>query len=383
MNLLLRRLIMAVIAIIAFSCSASAQEYEADFIIGRYIRAYKTDADGQKWKVKIPNGTRIQVNKRIVTGDSTDCRDILAQFEYNGETYTTEARWLQFSGNNPEGTPDLFSDDDFSPTERFISDNLPFTRLSPLSAKGRFLYGLTLPLLELLLMAAAVFLILRSTIKRSAIPFVIAVVLQVYQTLMLGNDALWWCLPEYQGLGGSFVGFIPLALYLALEFSYIILVWTFSSGNVRIWPVFLAAILQYFAASISYATIGNAWIGIIAIYAIPLLMNGAKGGSSGVKDTLLLIAGMAGFMVTLSAAFFASMMIVTEIVLVCPAAGIGLAFIFKRLQNRDYTARQLPDGRWAVYNEVFNTHMEALRHMERMRERDKARDEQARRRNNW
>jgi membrane protein len=288
-----------------------------------------------------------------------------------------------FAFSTPESADALATNGGLDSLERLIHDNLAFTRLDPASAMWNFLHGPVLPVLELILMLFAVVLILRSTVAKSAIPFVIAVVLQVYQTLMLGNDALWWCLPEYQGLGGSFVGFIPLALYLALEFSYIILVWTFSSGNVRIWPVFLAAILQYFAASISYATIGNAWIGIIAIYAIPLLMNGAKGGSSGVNDTLLLIAGMAGFMVTLSAAFFASMMIVTEIVLVCPAAGFGLAFLFKRLQNRDYTARQLPNGKWAVYNDVFDTHAQALRHIERMREQDKARDEQGRRRNNW
>lgn len=287
-----------------------------------------------------------------------------------------------FSFATPESADTLATNGGLDSLERLIHDNLAFTRLDPASAMWNFLHGPVLPVLELILMLFAVVLILRSTVAKSAVPFVLAVVLQIYQTLMLGNDAVWWCLPENMGLHKAILGFIPVALYLVLEFNYVILVWTFSKTSVRIWPVLLAAVFQYFAMAIGYMIAGNLWIGLVVIYAIPLLMNGAKGGSSAVKDTLLLIVGVIGFMVTLSFAAFTGGKIVAAIVMTCPAAGIGLALLFKRLQNRDYTARQLPNGKWAVYNDVFDTHAQALRHIERMREQDKARDEQARRRNN-
>ena len=142
-----------------------------------------------------------------------------------------------FAFSTPESTDALATNGGLDSLERLIHDNLAFTRLDPASAMWSFLHGPVLPVLELILMLFAVVLILRSTVAKSAVPFVLAVGLQIYQTLMLGNDAVWWCLPENMGLNKAILGFIPVALYLVLEFSYVILVWTFSKTGVRIWPV--------------------------------------------------------------------------------------------------------------------------------------------------
>ena len=124
MNTLLRFLFRTVVALIGFILmphEVNAQQYEADFIIGNYIRAERTDADGTRWTVKIPNGTKLSVDGRVVRGDSTDCRSVLAEFVYDGKQYTTQARWLRFSDENADGVTDLFAGDDFSPSDRFVT----------------------------------------------------------------------------------------------------------------------------------------------------------------------------------------------------------------------------------------------------------------------
>ncbi len=338
--------IIAFLGIFIVSLTASAQTYEADYLIGNFIRATKVDADGNRWKVKIPNGTKIEVEKRIVEGETTDCRDIQAEFTYEGEKHTTEARWLKFSEDNPEGAVDIFAEDDFSPTASFVKKYLAFTRFNPLSSKGRFLYGLTLPILQFVLMVIALILILRSKTRLSAMPFILAVIIQVYYTLMLGDDALWWCLPEYQGIGGAIVGFIPLALFLVFEFGYIILVWTFSRTNIKLWPVIVAVILQYPAAVLSYALCGSLWIGVLAVYLLPIIINGIK-GIIAIGETILLIIGMIGLNAGIAAAAFAGGKILAAVVTVCPLLAFLIGLKFKdKVGFHRFGVRQLPNGSW-------------------------------------
>lgn len=340
-----------VFLLIAFIASAmttiplSAQIYEANNIIGKYITATRTDAEGTRWKKKIPNGTKIEVNSRTVTGDSLSARDIIARFAYEGEMYATEARWLKFSDDNPEGTADIFADDDFSPTEKFVSERLAFTRFNPLSPLGHFLYSLTLPVLQFPLMLTAVIVLLRSTLRKSLLPFLLAVALQIYTVIMMGDDALWWCLPEYQGIGGAILGFIPLAVYLALELSYVILTATFSRTHVKLLPVIIAAILQFPAITLSHALTGNPWTGLAVVYAIPFIVNITKGGFAAAGDTLVLIIGVAGFFATLSATYFAGWQILASIVTICPL----MAF---------FIAAKVPKGNFRnIYRDSFGNYV--------------------------
>lgn len=321
------RIIIVTVIFISVGWFCSAQVYEVDYLIGNYIRAKRTDGDGREWIVKIPNGTKINVDRRVVADDSTDCRDIMASFSYNGKIYTTEARWLRYSDDNPENALDIFADDDFSPTEDFVKERLAFTRFAPLSPKGRFLYGLTLPLIQFFLMIAAVFLIYRSTVLKSVIPFVFSVFLQVFIVLMMGDDTLWWCLPEYQGLAGAVVGLIPLAVYLTLEMLYILGLWTFA--GIKIWPVFVAMLLIYPAITLSYFIAGNVWVGLIAVCVFPLLVNCVTLGKSAFMPTLLMIIGIAGFFVTVSLVFLAGMKIVAGVVGACPVLAVLIAIYVK------------------------------------------------------
>lgn len=294
-----------------------AQRYEADYLIGNYIRAYRTDADGSKWRKLIPNGTVIQVDRRIVAADSTSAgRNMLAEFTYEGETYLTEARWLRFSESNPQETVDIFAGDDFSPTDSFVRKRLAFTRMNPLSPLGRFMYGLSLPLAQLLLMASALLMLLRCRKAGwSAMPFVVAVALQVYSALMLGNDALWWCMPEYQGLGGAIVGFIPLALYLGMELAYVILIRTFISAGA------------------------------------------GSGFARGAARAALMVIGVFGLIATLSAAYFAGMLILAEVVLACPVLAFLIAGMAKNIRRLYW---HNPDGSVSdIYGNRYNSEDEA------------------------
>lgn len=321
------RIVMTVALVLFVRGCCLAQVYEADYLIGNYIRCEKTDDDGTKWIVKIPNGTKINVDRRVVAADSTDCRDVKASFSYNGDVYTTEARWLRFSDDNPEGTADVFASDDFSPTEDFVKDRLAFTRFNPLSPTGRVLYGVTLPITEFVLMIIAVLLLFRRTTVRSAVPFVIAVAIQIYTSIMLGDDVLWWCLPEYQGVGGAIAGFVFLALYLTLELTYIIGLW--AMRGVKIWPVFAMVLLLYPAIVISFFVTGGMWAGVGIVCLFPFLVNCSAGGKGAVGPTLLMMIGAAGFNVTLGAAYYAGMKILASIIIVCPLAAVLVALYVK------------------------------------------------------
>lgn len=359
MKATIAQIVIAILSFFGITFSTHAQEYESDYLIGNYIRATKVDADGQKWKVKIPNGTKLIVDKRIIKGDSASSRSIMAEFDYKGETHTTEARWLKFSEDNPEGTVDLFADDDFSPTDNFIKDHLEFTHMNPLSAKGRFMYGLTLPVLMFVLMLTAFILILKASRKWSVVPFLLAAAIQVYYSLMLGNDALWWCLPEYNGIGGAILGFIPLALFLSLEFAYMVYIWAFSRHGIKLWPVILAAVFQFYAGMLGVLLVGNFLIGMLAIYIIPIVINGAGGGWQSIKETLLLIAGALGVLATLSAAFFAGWQILAAIVTVCPPLAWFISLMVKDRVGTFHSITKTSDGFYHCNGRTFATESEA------------------------
>lgn len=362
MNTMIRFLLRTIIALFGFILvphEVCAQIYEADFIIGNYIRAERTDADGTRWTVKIPNGTKLSVDGRVVRGDSTDCRSVLAEFVYDGKQYTTQARWLRFSDENADGVTDLFAGDDFSPSDRFVTKRLPFTRFDPQSEKGHFLYGLTLPVAQFILMLLAVLLLLKSRfLWLSVILFAGAVGLQIYSALMLGNDALWWCLPEYQGTGGAIVGFIPLALYLAFELMYIFSTWAFSKTEARLWPVIVAFVIIYPAIVVGYMLSGSLWIGLAVAFSFPLIVNGVKGGLSGIYDTVVLLVGAVGFLATLSAAFFAGWQIVASVVTVCPLLAFLIASLTKNV-GHGMLVRRGPDGYYYDENGHSYTSREA------------------------
>lgn len=369
----MKKLLLLLLSLLSVLPSVS-QVYEADYIIGNFICAYYVGDDGQLMMRRIPNGTLIDVTGRTVRGDSADCRSIMAEFRYDGKDFMTEARWLNFSEHNPEGTVDMFANDNFSRTPEFVSSRLAFTRVSPLSRQGRMLYSLGVPVLQIVLMLLACWLLLRKNrLWVSSLPFVAAVAVQSYASLCMGDDYLWYCLPEYQGIGGAIVGFIPLALFFFMECAYLVTVWVYSRPGVSIWPVVAGWFLLYPSIVIGWL-LGSVWVGAAIVVMFPLLVNGVRCGRLGVAETVLLEIGMIGVAASFAAVFMAGWQIVAAVIgvyfvaIVSVFSGIGLV---SPAMKGVITA--LPGGRYAVGAQSFSTRAEAESHLKQMRAAERAR----------
>lgn len=341
----MKRIELFILYILFLTVPAMAQTYEAEYLIGNFIRAEKVDADGRHWVKKIPNGTTIEVKNRIVGQDTASCRNVLAEFEFEGERYTTEARWLKYSKDNDKSQMDIFAEDDFSP--RFhILRNLSFTDMPPLSSKGKFMYGLTLPILMFLLMIIAVFTLLRSSKSLSIIPFVLAIAIQIYSICMLGEDSWWWCDPNYQTIGGSIFGLIPLAIYIALVFSYVILAWTFSKTEAKLWPVLVCILAIFPLAMVSKLAFDSIWSGCVFALALPFIINGIKGGASGIIDTIILTLGVIELLLVVSAGLLISGRLLATIVIACPIFAVPIIMIISKFKAGHIKGgiSRMPDG---------------------------------------
>lgn len=353
---------------------AFSQVYEADYIIGRFIRAYYVNDDGQRMRRMIPNGTPIEVTGRVVRGDSTDCRNILAEFSQDGKQFTTEARWLRFSDTNPEGTPDIFASDNFSRAPEFVAKRLQFTHINPLSYMGRWLYGIELPAMQLVLMLLACWLLMfKGKVALSSVPFILATGMQFFASLCMGDDYLWYCLPEYQGIGGAILGFFPLAIFCVAQVAYMVSVWGYSDKKVKIWPVIVAWIFLYPAVVIS-ARFASAWLGVAIAVLFPLLINDiTKMRQLGV--TLLLEIGMMGVVASFSAIFLTTWQIIAAVIAVYFSALMSVGAFLKIIEPflRGGSIVALPYGGYHADNQTFATREEAEAYLKDKRARETAR----------
>lgn len=338
----MKRISLFVVFLMLSVIPAVSQIYETEYLPGNFIRAEKVDADGKLRIEKIPNGTRIEVKGRIVGKDSTSCRNILAEFEFEGGKYTTEARWLKFSEENNDAVIDIFAADDFSPRFHVLKD-CRFAKMNPLSAKGKFLYGLTLPILMFVSVVMALLMLLRGSKRLSLVPFLLSMGLQVYSILMLGEDSWWWCDTHYQTLGGAIAGFIPLALFIALVFSYVVLTWAMSKTEAKIWPVVVCVLAIPPAALISKEFFGSFGVGMAVAFLFPLLVNGIKGGISGIADTVVLTAGVVELLLIIAAGALISGRILVAMITVCPILAVPIVMLFK-VGNMKGGITRMPDG---------------------------------------
>lgn len=377
--IIMKRILLYLSLLLTASLSSTAQKYEANYLLGNFIRAEYEDGEGKRWIEKIPNGTVIDVEKRIVGEDTADVRNIKAEFVFEGRRYTTEARWLAFADSNPEGTPDLFANDDFSPRFSALKD-VEFTRMEPLSEKGRLLYGMTLPMAMFALMLIAVVILLKGSKALSVVPFVLAVGLQVYSVLMLGEDSWWWCDPHYQTLGGAIAGFIPLALYIALVFSYVILVWAFSKTEAKIWPVIVGVLILSPLAVASYVYLGTIWPGVAVALALPYLINGKKGGNSGALDTTILLIGMIELLLVGAGGALISGRIFVAMVIVCPILAFPIVLYMSKHAGvmRSGIYKRTPDGGYIVGGKPFATREQAEKYEANQRSTTKREEKSSR-----
>lgn len=304
-----------------FCADASAQLYRVESLVNNVIftkdkPAKVIDRSNEKG-YRIPNGTEIKVLSRVVE-DTLSSRGILAQIEYKGKQYYTEARWLVFSENNGEGVKDLFADDDFSAAAPELM-GISLVKLDPHSSFGRFLYGYIPPILSAaLLLAAIILLLISSKLFLPGLLFLLSAGIQVYLSAMLDWDTFWWCNPAYYGLTASMLRVIPLGLYLVMQFGFIVFFYLSGDDNMKAWPAVAGYLLTFPAGLLSVSVTGVFWIGAALCYLIPILINLFKAGIKGAVITVFLFIAISIIFGTLASLFQISLWIVGELIVVCP-----------------------------------------------------------------
>lgn len=348
----------------------SAQDYEVDCLVASEIKAIPmdkpTEYDGTRTVLYFRNGTHLKVvGRKIVgtagneashlgsAGDSVDVRQIKAVIEYEGNCYLTEARWLRFSDRNPSSASDIFASDNFRPRPQLeIWPDMP--RLEIHSDATRSLYGPVLPILALLLMFVAVWVILRTRfILVSVLPFIGATAIMIYMAVMLDWDALWWCNPDYVGLGKAILGILPVALFMALACCYFFCVTAFAKGSFVVWPIIVGYLLQWPMMMLSSVLIGSVWPAFVVCYGIPMLINGLRSRLYGVVMTAAGIVALYTFIVSLAVTIQISLWILMAMAIAFPVIGLFVFSIFGKYVKAGKQKWVWRDGR-AQY--VYHSH---------------------------
>lgn len=324
--------------------SSFAQDYEVDCLVAPEVKAVSmdkpTDYDGTRTVLYFRNGTHLKVVGRKVvgsgntashlggTGDTTDVRQIKAIIEYEGADYLIEARWLRFSDRNPETTSDIFASDNFRPRpESEAWPDLP--RLDIHSDTARMLYGPVLPILALVLMLVAVWLVLRTRfILISVLPFIASTAIMIYMAVMLDWDALWWCNPDYVGIAKAICGVIPVAFFMALTFCYFFCVTAFAKGSFVVWPIIVGYLAQWPMMMLSSVLIGCVWPAFVVCYGIPVLINGLRSRLYGIVMTIAGIIALYTFVVSLAVTVQISMWILMALAISSPIVWLLVSKVF-------------------------------------------------------
>lgn len=349
---------------------SSAQDYEVDCLVSSEVKAVPmdkpTDYDGTRTVLYFRNGSHVKVvGRKIVgttgneashlggAGDSIDVRQIKAVIEYEGTNYLIEARWLKFSDRNSSSESDIFASDNFRPRPQ--SEYWPdLPRLDIHSADARMLYGPVLPILALLLMMVAVWLILRTRfIMISVLPFVGASAIMVYMAVMMDWDALWWCNPDYVGLFKAICGIIPVALFMALALCYFFCVTAFAKGSFVVWPIIVGYLLQWPMIMVASVVIGSVWPAFVVCYGLPMLINGLRSRLYGIVMTAAGIFALYTFIVSLAVTIQISLWILMAMAIAFPGVSFLVFSLFGKYVRAGKQKWVWRDGR-AQY--VYHSH---------------------------
>lgn len=348
---------------------STAQDYEVDCLVASEVKAVpmdkSTDYDGTRTVLYFRNGTHVNVvGRRVIgsgntashlggIGDSVDVRQIKAVVEYEGESYLIEARWLKFSDRNPSTASDIFASDNFRPRPQ-MGGWLDLPRLDIHSDAARTLYGPVLPILALVLMFVAVWLILRTRfILVSVLPFIGATAIMIYMAVMIDWDALWWCNPDYVGLPKAICGVLPVALFMALTFCYFFCVTAFAKGSFVVWPIIVGYLLQWPMMMLSSVLIGSVWPAFVVCYGIPMLINGLRSRLYGVIMTAVGIVALYTFVVSLAVTIQISLWILMALAISSPIVWLLVSKVFGKYVQAGKQKWVWRDGR-AQY--VYHSH---------------------------
>jgi len=348
----------------------TAQDYEVDCLVSPEVKAVSaeksTDFDGTRTVLYFRNGSHVKVVGREVigtdgsvashlgsAGDSVDVRQIKAVIEYNGKHYLAEARWLKFSDSNPSSALDIFASDNFRPRPQLeVWPDMP--RLDMHSDAARTLYGPVLPIMALVLMLVAVWLVLRTRfVLLSVLPFVASTAIMIYMAVMLDWDALWWCNPDYVGLGKAILGILPVALFMVLTFCYFFCVTAFAKGSFVVWPIIVGYLAQWPMMMLSSVLIGSVWPAFVVCYGVPMLINGLRSRLYGVIMTIAGIIALYTFVVSLAVTIQISLWILMAMAIAFPVVSLIVFSLFGKYVKAGKQKWVWRDGR-AQY--VYHSH---------------------------
>ena len=354
--------ILLLITLSLISIDISAQLYRVESLVSDVIftkdkRAKVIDRSNERG-YRIPNGTEIKVLSRVVE-DTTNARGILAKIEYNGKYYYTEARWLVFSENNKEGVKNIFANDNFSPAAPELM-GLKLTQLDPHSKFGHFLYSYIPPIISASLLLIGIIMLFFNF--RPLIPgilFLISSGIQVYLSTMLDWDVFWWCNPDYHELSVSMLRVVLLAIYLIMQFSFIILFYMSGDDKMKIWPIVACYLLVWPAGMLSVYFIGTIWAGTALCYLIPIFINLVNAGIKGAITTIFFFIAISIIFGTFTSMFQISLWLLGEMLIVCP----GLAFllslvigpVLENLSEKGRTYGWTSDGKRHIMDDKDNT----------------------------
>ena len=362
--------ILSLLFCLCVATLAQAQTYVVDCLVAPELKAVAdskpTDYDGTRTVLYLRNGALVQVVGRKVTGpdgqsaahttsagDTIDARLIKAVIVYKGKRYLAEARWLRYSDQNPSSASDIFASDNFRPRPQ-LSRWLQLPRIDMHAAGTRILYGPVLPLVALLLMAVAVWLVLRTRfILLSALPFIASATIVAYMAVMIDWDALWWCNPDYVGLSKAIGGALLVALFMVLTFCYMFCVTLFAHHSLLVWPFVVGYLVQWPALLLSYQLTGSLWPAFLVCYGIPILINALRTRLYGVVMTAIGIVALHVFVVMLAVVIQISLWILMAVALASPVIGIALSTLFGKYAREGKQRWVWRDGR-AQY--VHHTH---------------------------
>ena len=354
--------ILSILFCLCVATLAQAQTYVVDCLVAPELKAVSasksTDFDGTRTVLYLRNGATVQVvGRRVVgpdgltasatrnAGDSVGVRQIKAVIAYQGRRYLAEARWLRYADQNPPSASDRFASDNFRPRPQ-LAKCLPLPRIDMHAAATRTLYGPLLPLMALLLMAVAVWLILRTRfVLLSALPFVASAAIVVYMAVMIDWDALWWCNPDYVGLPKAIGGALLVALFMVMTFFYMFCATLFGHHSLLVWPFVVGYLAQWPALLLSLQLTGSPWPALAVCYGIPILVNGLRARLYGVVMTAIGIVALHLFVITLAVVVQISLWILMALALASPVIGIAVSTLIGKMAREGQQKWVWRDGR--------------------------------------
>lgn len=226
----MKKLLFPIIMLISllWPAEAGAQLYVTDNCFDDSVMVYNI-AVGEKGvevpgveAFKLPVGVTVKA-ERLLVGDSLDCVILV-----EGKEYAVFKNSLIFSDENPEGTTNIFGDEDTYPGH---------------TAAGRFFATMTPYWIILALMLAAFIMMeiayrsyrmVKPALIITPILMMLAAILEAWAYQIWGNQIFFWCDPDRYGFWGSFFRAIPFAVFVVFQvfsiFRYKILLWDVCPG---------------------------------------------------------------------------------------------------------------------------------------------------------